>query len=68
MNPKITVPMSLLARGFNSFLITRISNPLEQKTITIFVLSLYHATNAATNVSIQGYLQKLYPKDIRGCL
>lgn len=62
---KIVLPASFLFRAFIFFLVYRIKDPSNSIMFYIAV-PLMHVCFYAVVISIQGYMQKMYPPEIRG--
>jgi hypothetical protein len=65
MSPKTLIPFCLAMRAANSFAIYQVTNLDEQYYLALISLSFFHAVEKLVVVSMQGYLIKLYPQEIR---
>lgn len=63
---KITLPLSFLVRAGVFYMCYTIENPWEQKVKYFATMPFIHVTLYMVTISINSYLLKMYPKNIRG--
>lgn len=64
--PRMMLPSVFLLRAINFYIVYFITDPESQIVLFYIIVSLTHITVYIVNISVQSYLTKQYPKDIRG--